>query len=65
MVAILADMKKSKTCEGVFPSPDNIGEPRIEETSAVDEKFELWHLKYRKSGTGCVYQINDHMWEGS
>ena len=21
--------------------------------------------KIRKSGTGCVYQINDHLWEGS
>jgi len=21
--------------------------------------------KIRKSGTGCIYQINDHLWEGS
>lgn len=40
-------------------------EPRIEETSAVDENFEPWQPKYRKPGTGCVYQINDSLWEGS
>ena len=26
--------------------------------------FEPYKGKYRKSGTGCVTQINDHLWEG-
>ena len=25
---------------------------------------ELVPRRIRKSGTGCVYQINDHLWEG-
>ena len=47
------------------PMPEAKVEPRIEETSAVDENFEPWQPKYRKPGTGCVYQINDSLWEGS
>ena len=47
------------------PMPEAKVEPRIEETSAVEEKFEPWQPKYRKPGTGCVYQINDSLWEGS
>ena len=27
--------------------------------------FEPYTGKIRKSGTGCVYQINDSLWEGS
>ena len=45
--------------------PEPMDEPRKEETSDVDENFEPWKPKVRKSGTGCVYQINDHLWEGS
>lgn len=26
--------------------------------------FEPYKSKYRKRGTGCVYTINDHLWEG-
>ena len=26
--------------------------------------FEPYKSKYRKRGTGCVYMINDHLWEG-
>ena len=26
--------------------------------------FQPYQSKYRKRGTGCVYQINDHLWEG-
>jgi hypothetical protein len=47
------------------PMPEAKVEPRIEETSAVVENFEPWQPKYRKPGTGCVYQINDSLWEGS
>ena len=35
-------------------------------TKATSEKkFEPCKGRIRKSGTGCVYQINDHLWEGS
>ena len=40
-------------------------EPRQTQTSDVDEKFEPYTPKIRKSGTGCVCQINDTLWEGS
>ena len=40
-------------------------EPRATQTSHVEEKFEPYTPKIRKSGTGCVYQINDSLWEGS
>ena len=45
-----------------MPEPE---EPRQVETSTVDENFEPYTPKIRKSGTGCVYQINDCLWEGS
>ena len=35
-------------------------------TKATSEKeCEPYKGRIRKSGTGCVYQINDHLWEGS
>ena len=40
-------------------------EPRQVQTSNVDENFEPYAPKIHKSGTGCVYQINDSLWEGS
>ena len=45
--------------------PEPKEEPRQVETSTVDENFEPYTPKIRKSGTGCVYQINDSLWEGS
>lgn len=47
------------------PMPEAKDEPRQPETSEIEENFEPWKPKVRKSGTGCVYQINDHLWEGS
>ena len=47
------------------PMPEAKDEPRQAQTSNVDEKFEPYVPKIRKSGTGCVYQINDTLWEGS
>ena len=47
------------------PMPEAKEEPRQVQTSNVDENFEPWQPKYRKPGTGCVYQINDNLWEGS
>ena len=31
----------------------------------TEAKFEPYKGKIRKPGTGCVYQINDTLWEGS
>ena len=45
--------------------PETKDEPRHEQTSAVKENFEPYMPKIRKSGTGCVFQINDNLWEGS
>ena len=45
--------------------PEAKDEPRQPQTSEIEENFEPWKPKVRKSGTGCVYQINDHLWEGS
>ena len=42
-----------------------LDEPQQPQTSEIEENFEPWKPKVRKSGTGCVYQINDHLWEGS
>ena len=39
MVAILAEMKKSKTCEWMFPSPVKEGEPR--NPTAIHRRFKL------------------------
>ena len=35
-----------------------------EETRALQSAFQPTPFKYRKRGTGCLYQINDHLWEG-
>ena len=45
--------------------PEAKDEPRQPQTSEIEENFEPWKPKVRKSGTGSVYQINDHLWEGS
>lgn len=47
------------------PMPETKDEPRQTQTSDVDENFEPYTPKIRKSGTGCVFQINDNLWEGS
>jgi hypothetical protein len=47
------------------PMPEAKDEPKMTQTSDEDEKFEPYVPKIRKSGTGCVYQINDTLWEGS
>ena len=38
----------------VYPTPKTAAEP----------KFEPYKGKIRKSGTGCVTMINDHLYEG-
>ena len=39
--------------------------PEEEKKSHTDQSgFQPYKSKYRKSGTGCLHQINDHLWEG-
>lgn len=39
--------------------------PEPEERKKPDSSgFQPYKPKYRKSGTGGVYQLNDHLWEG-
>ncbi len=47
------------------PMPEVQNEPSKTETSEVSRNFEPYTPKIRKSGTGCVYQVNDSLWEGS
>ena len=44
--------------------PEPISEPPTE-NRAAEPKFEPYNGKIRKPGTGCIYQINDNLWEGS
>ena len=38
---------------------------KIAKMAYLAKACRLTVCKVRKSGTGCVYQINDHLWEGS
>ena len=39
--------------------------PQEEKKQHTDQRgFQPYQPKHRKRGTGCVYQINDHLWEG-
>ena len=42
----------------------SVSKPTPTKTTS-EKEFELCKGRIRKSGTGCVYQINDHLWEGS
>lgn len=46
-----------------MPEPKQTPEPPPE--IAEDEEFEPYVPKVRKSGTGCIYQVNANLWEGS
>ena len=46
-------------CEAFTPQP-TVNKPKTEKA-----KFEPYKGKIRRSGTGCLYKINDHLWEGS
>ena len=49
-----------------MPKPDEVeisAEPKTK--IATQAVFEPYKPKIRKSGTGCVYQISDTLWEGS
>ena len=45
--------------------PEPKDEPRKDQTSDTGENFEPYKPKIRKSGTGCMYQVNERLWEGS
>ncbi|MBQ3093445.1 MAG: site-specific integrase, partial [Clostridia bacterium] len=46
-----------------MPEIEQTPKPNIKTQPAPD--FKPLERKIRKSGTGCVYQINDTLWEGS
>ena len=46
-----------------MPEPKN--EPSKTVSSEIDGFFEPYKPKIRKSGTGCIYQVNENLWEGS
>ena len=43
----------------VEPQPETAAPKKLTRTS-----FQAVKGKYRKPGTGCITQINDHLWEG-
>lgn len=38
--------------------------PEVKKTQTSQTGFQPYKSKYRKPGTGGVYQLNDHLWEG-
>ena len=46
------------------PEPPKASE-QAQTNTTPEPKFEPYKGKIRKPGTGCVYQINDTLWEGS
>ena len=44
------------------PPPEK---PAEEPTKGLNEPFIPYKGKIRKSGSGCIYKINDHLYEGS
>jgi len=50
-------------CEvSTVPPPEK---PAEEPAKGVNEPFTPYKGKIRKSGSGCIYKINDHLYEGS
>lgn len=51
------------------PIPEPNATDKTSDSDTTDQptepKFEPYKGKIRKPGTGCVYQINDTLWEGS
>ena len=45
--------------------PEPKDEPSKTVSSEIDGFFEPYKPKIRKSGTGCIYQVNENLWEGS
>ena len=57
-------------CKGALIIDHQIGKsdasmPVEEKKTHIDQSgLQPYRPKHRKPGTGCVYQINDHLWEG-
>jgi len=50
-------------CEpSTIPMPEK---PAEEPAKGLNEPFTPYKGKIRKSGSGCIYKINDHLYEGS
>ena len=50
-------------CEpSTIPLPEK---PADEPAKGLNEPFTPYKGKIRKSGSGCIYKINDHLYEGS
>ena len=47
------------------PIPEMKSEPSQTVSREFDGNFEPYKPKIRKSGTGCIYQVNENLWEGS
>ena len=63
--AVKIDRKIGGT-DAQMPEPELPKASEQAQTNATAEpKFEPYKGKIRKPGTGCVYQINDTLWEGS
>ncbi len=60
------DMRKTATLKidqgiaGVELQP----QPEVTPRKPIRTTFQAKKGKYRKPGTGCISQINDHLWEG-
>ena len=61
--AVRIDRKIGGT-DAEMPEPPKAGEQPTAK-APTEAKFEPYKGKIRKPGTGCVYQINDNLWEGS
>ena len=46
------------------PMPESKNEPSQTVSSEFDGFFEPYKPKIRKSGTGCITMINEHLYEG-
>ena len=67
--AVSIDRKIGKTdakMPAVEQTPEETAKPPVNALCAPTEPHpEPVPRKIRKSGTGCLYQINDNLWEGS
>ena len=66
---VLRERRKTSYSEWIFPNiyrPEDAAKPPVNSPCASTEPHpEPTPRKIRKSGTGCLYQINDNLWEGS
>ena len=61
---IEAANKIDRKIGGVKPTAENQASTNAKQEKPTAGKFEPFVGKVRKRGTGCISQINDHLWEG-